>query len=52
MYLEYAVYNQTETFTTLELQNPRHVVAELHKFLRSPDLEALQLCIRTHLIID
>ena len=32
-----------DPFTTLELQNPRHDVSELHKNCRSPDLEALKL---------
>ena len=33
----------TDTFTTLELRNQLYDVSELHKFRRSPDLEALKL---------
>ena len=37
------IYYPTHTFTTFELRNPSHDVLELHKFRRSPDLEALKL---------
>ena len=32
----------TDPFTNLELQNPSHGVAKLHKIRRSPDLDALK----------